>query len=327
MEMITRLTRRFSRRALPKPNLTYFLWRFVGNGLRTCRALERSASFSDNRVIADELNVEGIVVGPSRRFLSAAGEAALGEARLRVLDASRSEEVATIVSGRVSADERKKQFLVHLASYERGIDVDDPVLKVAIDQKLLEIVASYLGLWPCLHSIDAWLNYPTNDAPQLSQLWHRDPEDLRLIKAFIYLVDVDEQCGPFTYIPRTHPFGAESASAPRFDKKKRITDDRMARVFSKASWRVCTGAANTMILADTLGYHRGGKPSVGKRILITFTYTSGVPITERVLSIDRMPNWISSDIQHWAVKPLLRKSPHSEGAEGKKSRKKKEAYV
>jgi hypothetical protein len=171
------------------------------------------------------------------------------------------------------------------------------------------------------------LNYPTEAPPQISQLWHRDPEDLRLIKAFIYLVDVDDQCGPFTYIPRTHPFGAESASGQRFDKKKRIADDRMGRVFPEASWRVCTGAANTMILADTLGYHRGGKPSVGRRILMTFTYTSGVPITERALSIDRMPDWISSDIQRWAVKPLLGNSPRSEGAKGKKSRKKKEAYV
>ena len=324
--MIASLMRRYSRRSLPKPNFAYFLWRFVGNGLRTCRARTSPPSHSDTPIIAQELSEQGIVVGPSNRFLTEEGQQALGDAAVRVLQASRTKDVDSVVSGRAAASQRQKEFLVHLLSYGDGIRGDDPLLRVAVDQKLLEIVASYLGLWPCLHSVAAWLNYPTAAPPQMSQLWHRDPEDLRLIKAFIYLVDVDEQCGPFTYIPRTHPFGAEATTAQRFDKKKRIANDRMACVFPEASWCVCTGAANTMILADTLGYHRGGKPSVGKRILITFTYTSAVPIAERVLSVDRMPNWIASDIQRWAIKPLLGKSPHSESAQGKKSRK-KEAYV
>ena len=37
--MITALTRPLSRRALPQPNLVYYLWRFVANGPRTFRAL------------------------------------------------------------------------------------------------------------------------------------------------------------------------------------------------------------------------------------------------------------------------------------------------
>jgi hypothetical protein len=323
--MITALTRRFSRHSLAKPNFAYFLWRFVGNGLRTCRAVTSSPSSGDVPVIARELSTDGIVVGSSDGFLTRQGQQALHEAAARVLAASRSEEVEAVVSGRSAEGERQKEFLVHLTSYRDGIRVDDPLLRVAVDQKLLEIVASYLGLWPSLHSVGAWLNYPTDAPPQTSQLWHRDPEDLRLVKAFIYLVDVDEQCGPFTYIPRTHPFGAEAARAQRLEKKKRITDAQLTRAFPPDSWRVCTGPANTMILADTLGYHRGGKPTFGRRILITFTYTSGVPITEGSLSIDRMPEWISSHIQRWAVKPLLGR-PHSDAAQ-KQNKKKKEACV
>ncbi len=322
-EMVTTLTRRFSRRALPKPNFAYFLWRFVANGLRTCRALAAPAASSDIPAIASELTNEGIVIGPSDRFLTEEGQRALGEAASRVLQTSRSEEVEAVVSGRASAGERQKEFLVHLVSYPDGMQSDDPLLKVALDKKLLEIVSSYLGLWPCLHSVAAWLNYPTDAAPETSQLWHRDPEDLKLIKAFIYLVDVDEQCGPFTYIPRTHPFGAEAASAQRLEKKKRIADDRMMRAFPPQSWQVCTGSANTMILADTLGYHRGGKPTAGRRTLITFTYTSGSPFTERPLSVVRMPTWISSDIQRWAVKPLLGRSPHAGIGQKEKKKKKK----
>ena len=319
-EMITALTRRFSRRALPKRNFVYFLWRFVANGPRTYRALVNPASHGDTPAIGRELTSEGIVVGPSDRFLSMEGQRALREAACGVLQTSASEAVAATVSGRASTGDRQKEFLVDLVSYPEGMPSDDPILMVALDKKLLEIVSSYLGLWPCLHSVSAWLNYPTDSPPQTSQLWHRDPEDLRLIKAFIYLTDVDEQCGPFTYIPRTHPFGPEAASAQRLENKKRFTDDRMTRTFPPASWRVCTGGANTMILADTLGYHRGGKPTTGRRILITFTYTSGAPITDRPLSVDRMPTWVSSDIQRWAVKPLLGRPTHTSKNQKKKKK-------
>ena len=319
--MITALTRRYSRRALPQPNLTYFLWRFVANGMRTCRAALAPASFAEVPAIAQELARQGIVVGPSDAFLTEEGRGALRAAAARILERSRSEEVESVVTGAASAPERQKEFLVHLASYRDGMPADDPLLKVALDRKLLEIVSSYLGLWPCLHSVGAWLNYPTDAPAQISQLWHRDPEDLRLIKAFIYLVDVDEQRGPFTYIPGTHPFGPEAAGSRKLEKKKRVPDDRMNRFFPPESWRVCTGPAGTMILADTLGYHRGGKPTAGTRILVTFTYTSGTPITDRPLHVSERPAWISAAIQRQAVKPLLRKLRPPAGRKKKKPKR------
>jgi hypothetical protein len=182
----------------------------------------------------------------------------------------------------------------------------DPLLRVALDQQLLEVVSGYLGLWPCLHSVAAWLNYPTDAPPELSQLWHRDPEDLKLLKAFIYLTDVDDECGPFTYVPGTHPFGARNQTLARLKTKQRLTDETMASSLPPAEWRVCTGKAQTLILADTVGYHRGGKPTAGhRRILITFTYTSSTPITERRLRVRAVPAWATSALQRFAVKPLV----------------------
>jgi len=316
---ITLLTRRCSRRALCRPNLIYYLWRFVANGTRTGRALMSGASYNETQAIGQELTEQGIVVGLSDRFLTADGQGALSQAAARILHTSRSEHVEAVISGAASNTECQKQFLIHLVSYPDGIPPDDPLLKVALDRKLLEIVSKYLGFWPCLHSIGAWLNYPTDAPPELSQLWHRDPEDLKLIKVFIYLADVDEQCGPFTYIPRTHPFGAQAAAAKKLEKKKRLADDRMIRIFPPESWRVCTGPANTMILADTIGYHRGGKPIVGRRILISFTYTSGTPITGRPLGIRGNPEWLTSDIQRLAVRWLPDARPSSRKRKARKN--------
>jgi hypothetical protein len=319
---ITQLTGRFSRHALARPNYVYYLWRYVANGHRTGRALIGRTGDAGVRAIARELRSEGIATGAADRFLTDESRRALGAAAARVLERSRSEEVEAVVRATAGELERQKDFLVHLVSYADGVEADDPLLQVALDRKLLAIVASYLGLWPCLHSIGAWLNYPTDAPPELSQLWHRDPEDLQLIKVFIYLVDVDEQCGPFTYIPRTHPFGVDAATSDKLERKKRMPDERMTRFFAPERWRVCTGPANTMILADTVGYHRGGKPLVGRRVLITFTYTSGSPISARDLWVRGMPHWITSGIQKSAVRPLLA-APQSSGKHGSKKKKKR----
>ena len=303
--MITRWTKPLSRKALARPNFVYYLWKFVANGARTGRALASAASFPDVAPLARELSTEGIIVRPSSVFLTDEGQRALDVTTAAVLARSRSADVQQLAAGTADGGERQKEFLVHLVDYPRGIDPDDPILRVALDRKLLEIVAAYLGFWPSLYSIDAWLNYPTPRPPEISQLWHRDPEDLRLVKAFIYLADVNNECGPFTYVPRTHPFGAETLTAAKLERKKRFEDDRMSRVFPPEAWRVCTGPAHTMILADTLGYHRGGKPTIGQRILITFTYTSGTPITERPVYVGAMPSWTASGIQRWAARPIV----------------------
>lgn len=295
------LTRRFERRPLARPNATYYLWRFAANGLRTGRALVTPPTFRDAPAIARELNTHGIVVGPSDRFLSDAGRDALGRAAAPIREASRSEAVRDILAG-VATHKAKKGFRVDLV--KGAFHGDHPLLEVALDVKLLEIVAAYLGMWPALHSIGAWLNYPTNESATSSQLWHHDPEDLKVIKTFIYLEDVGEENGPFTYVPGTHPFGTHVPKAEQRRVKERLADDQIADVFPPGTWRICTGPAGTMILADTIGYHRGGKPRVGMRLLVTFTYTSGTPLVERAIRLKGQPAWISLAIQRWAIKQL-----------------------
>ena len=310
---IRNLTREWSRHALPRPNRVYYLWRYGANGARTVRHWLRRPRYSDSRGIAAEIARDGIVVSSTDRLLSPDGVAAFTEAARAILESSRREDVARHIEG-ASAEslDRRKDYLVHLASFPDGVSPDDSLLKLAVDPKLLEIVAGYLGFWPCLHSMSAWLNFPTAAAPERSQLWHRDPEDVQVVKVFIYLVDVDEQCGPFTYVPATQPFGAKAAVPEKLERSKRTSDDRMKRHFAPAEWRVCTGPPGTMIVADTVGYHRGGKPVEGHRILITFTYTSATPITDRSLRLRAWPRWATTGVQRAALRELLSPPPSPE---------------
>ena len=303
--MITRLTAPFERRPLAKRNLPYVLWRFVANANRTSRALLTPNRFDDTRDIAHELEANGIVVRPSDAFLSESGRHALSTAAADIVNATRKEDIQAIVTG-AAPPKGVKDFRIDLIS--RGVSAAHPLLKVALDDRLLEIVAAYLGMWPSLHSIGAWLNYPTPAPAASSQLWHHDPEDLRIIKTFIYLQPVIEENGPFTYIPGTHPFGRHVAIGAKY-KKSGVSDEQLYEAFPPAMWRVCTGPANTMILADTVGYHRGGKPACGTRLLVTFTYTSGTPLVQSSMWIKGIPDWITFPIQRVAIQRLGNSPP------------------
>lgn len=293
------LQRLYKRKAIAKPNLLYYWWRDIANAKRARGMRAKPGVYSDTKQLAEQITQQGILVGPSNQFLSAEGQQALTEASKSILEISSQSQVQNIVAGGTSQD--KKSYLVRLVSSEQEHSSDSPLLRLALDEKLLEIVSGYLGLWPRLHAIAAWLNFPTKDQPMEAQLWHRDPEDLKLVKVFIYIADVDVNCGPFSYIPKTHPFSDGAAKVPEHKDFKRITDEEMHATFPSDSWLKCTGPAKTMILADTVGYHRGGKPTEGVRILVTFTYTSGTPFGERKLRIKGHPAWVTTAIQRAAL--------------------------
>lgn len=298
--MIDSLLKRTLQRKPPAgPNLAYFWWRYVGNAKRTLQARLNPASHADASHIAREISEQGIVRGPSDQYLTEEGRAALEEASAMVLDLSRESEVqAAIARGR---SDYVKSYVVHLVGWDEEHSADSPIIKLALDKKLLKIIASYFGLWPRLHAVGAWVNFPTEGEATDAQLWHRDPEDVKLIKVFIYLVDVDQNLGPFSYIPKTHPFGAAAKKIPKHALGIRVTDEDMHAAFPRESWVSCTGPAGTMILADTVGYHRGGKPANGNRILITFTYASGMPFKGRRFSVKGSPSWMTEDIQRHAL--------------------------
>jgi hypothetical protein len=298
--LINRLTNRYKRRAISAPNFTFYAWKFVANAVPTYHAMRMRQTVQHQDTVATLLE-QGVVVADTDRFLSENGQAAMTEATAAIIGTANSDHVRNVIAGS-ELKGGKKDFLVNLVKYEKGVPADAPLLKVALDPKLLEIVASYLCLWPTLHSIAAWLNYPTDQPPAVSQLWHRDPEDLRIVKVFIYLSDVKEHSGPFSYIPRTQPFGAAVDQARQCGTAPRLSDAEMARVFPPSTWKVCTGSAGTMILADTVGYHRGGKPTSGVRILATFTYTSATPMSVRKLHVPTMPSWATEPIQRFAIR-------------------------
>jgi hypothetical protein len=68
--------------------------------------------------------------------------------------------------------------------------------RLALDPRLIDIASKYLGCKPYLDCVSAWWSIPGNDSPQEAENFHRDNDSIRFLKFFLYLTDVNADCGP-----------------------------------------------------------------------------------------------------------------------------------
>ena len=170
-----------------------------------------------------------------------------------------------------------KEFVVRLQSYGVELGPDDPWFKVVSSQRLLDLANAYLELWSKLEYVDVWYSVPqpAEGARISSQRWHRDYNDKHLLKVFLYLVDVDEDMGPFQYVAGSQPGGpyADAWGWQPLGQNYPTEDELEARIPSEAV-KTFTGPAGTLLFCNTAGFHRGGFSTTNPRVLATATYSS-----------------------------------------------------
>jgi hypothetical protein len=137
---------------------------------------------------------------------------------------------------------------------------------------LLNIAENYIGLPVAYLGVNLRKDIP-NQKQVGTRLWHTDGEDRRMLKAIIYLNDVDENGGPFEYIPQN--------LTPSYRSFKhlycKILDEDMKKVVPACHWKQCTGAAGTVILVDTARLFHHGRVPEKERAALFFCYTSRKP--------------------------------------------------
>lgn len=149
----------------------------------------------------------------------------------------------------------------------------DDLLNYANSPKIIRNISQYFGCKPIPRYVSAWLDYPNDnfDEHVLTQIFHRDPDDFKLVKTFFYLNDVTEDNGPFEYIKKSHlkPW------INFFDNKER--ENYIRSNFNDNDFLTAKFNKDTLLISDTNGFHRGNKLKNGFRALITVMYTSLTP--------------------------------------------------
>jgi hypothetical protein len=200
---------------------------------------------------------------------------------------SRKEEIAELESR--AADTTKigsKTFNLELLGGELTFDSTDIFSRFALSPVVLNIANAYLRMYAKLRYYNVWHTFASAAAARESQLWHFDREDNYILKIFVYLRDVGDGTGPFTYAPGTHRKGAYWNQQPESfseDNVRRSTDEQMNAVVSREKWIKAIGKKGTIIFADTRGYHKGGEARTGNRLMFTCMFTSPASDSKRLL--------------------------------------------
>lgn len=161
------------------------------------------------------------------------------------------------------------------------IDRHSALIRWGLDERLLGIVSNYIGMPIAYRGLTVRRDIvggPENE----TRMWHRDNEDNRIVKIIVYLNGLDENDGPFEYLPR---FRTPPSWRVPFIDSSRVTEQEMLKLVPRTEWRACTGPRGTVVIVDTCRvFHRGRVASREDRRTLFYCYNSQQPLN---------PQWCS----------------------------------
>jgi hypothetical protein len=148
--------------------------------------------------------------------------------------------------------------------------LESPDIRTLVaDPFIRDVAAAYLGCTPIFTQVSAWWSQPdpeasTDELSDAAQLFHYDYDWPAFVKFFIYLTDVGPANGPFTFVVGTH-------EQKRHWNDGRRDDAYIASTYPERAWAV-TGQSGDLIIADTVGYHKGERVREGERLMLQFEF-------------------------------------------------------
>ena len=145
----------------------------------------------------------------------------------------------------------------------------DPLIKFALNPKLVAAAAAYLGEAPVLGSVQIYCttDRQTNDG---NSQFHFD-KDKRTVKFWMAIEDINDETGPFTFFPAKQSAHIRN-TVGYFG---RLNDDAVYAAVPKDEQIEFKGSAGSMLLVDTCRcVHFGSRTRKGPRIMLLIEYDS-----------------------------------------------------
>ena len=138
-----------------------------------------------------------------------------------------------------------------------------------LDKGVLEIISRYLGCKAVFDLTAAWWSFPSGKPSSASaQLFHYDCDRIRWLKVFVYLNDVGVSNGPHSFIRKSH-----KDSLIKCLRDERHSDEEIFKIYDKSAEVQFIGPAGTVILEDTMGFHKGNPVTNGHRLIFEYEYS------------------------------------------------------
>lgn len=154
-------------------------------------------------------------------------------------------------------------------------DLCESVTKLKEDPVLKQIANLYLNCEAKCVGTNIWWTFPVipteYDKDQQAHMFHHDVDDIKFLKFFFYLTDVEEGDGP-------HIFVKKSVSNPpkiKFSDKwmlRRFSDDEIEDFYSANQLITLVGSSGTGFAEDTFGIHKAMTPTRNPRLLLQIQF-------------------------------------------------------
>ena len=217
-----------------------------------------------------------------------------------------------------------------LEATEKMIALRDPLVRIpelaaiAFHESILKIAANFLGCIPPLYRVMVVRDFPHN-RPLHSSNFHKDNDESDSLQIFIYLVDIDDRCGPLIYVPRSNHYDVRSCR-PRLSRDLgiqandgRLSDEEVERAYPRDTWSALHTPRGGVALIHGNGIHKGpawtrpGDPANRPRTAIRMDlhgHKSGVVRDQRE---NRMPRLVFEGMT--ALQRLFAHATFAESAE------------
>ena len=135
-----------------------------------------------------------------------------------------------------------------------------------IKKALVPFACYYYKCVPTISYVKIIKSYTSNN-PKDTQFFHRDPGSHKLLKAVIYLNDVDFEGGPLVYVQGTNKEDLVGHSG-----RERINDNIVKQRY-KNKVKELVGPFGQVIFFDAMGIHKGKLPIQNDRIAIIVNFS------------------------------------------------------
>jgi hypothetical protein len=164
------------------------------------------------------------------------------------------------------------QHLIVLGNYDQ-YEQAPQLFDLALSDSVLQIASRYLGEVPILTGLKLKWS-PINTRLKGSQLYHRDGMYwLQRRAKFIFAMnDIDESCGPFTFLPADVSHHASRALGS-LAAQRDVPDEVMYKHVSPRDALSLTGPAGTGMMVDSSQcFHYGARSRGGERLQLFFSF-------------------------------------------------------
>ena len=246
----------YAQRCVTNPTARRLIASVLAAGVKSRHAPLATRRDSDLQNVLSELKRDGIAMMPDLFSRSQVDD---------VVDYFSSHRVFAPQGEGVALSELPSEAT--MAAYDLSTLVACPWLMTAINQQsILRLASAYLGCMPTICAIGVRWSFPGPQSNNVTQAYHRDPDEWRFLKLFVYLTDVDEECGPHIYVLGSHKTRMSL-------RGKSYTQEQVETQFGKQNMRAVLGTRGKTFVANTIGVHAGIPPQRAPRLMLQVQYS------------------------------------------------------